>query len=324
MHIRVCIAHSHCLANAKFVVSNNARQITPRTVRREARCAPPRPPVLPCAATGAPPAPGSTRSRRHPASLPFSPSPAAKQAHAAVRFSRRGPPLLLGTSARLPSTSLDLALQPHHPQIQQPREGLPGLGANGGVVGDGLEEDEELGLEAQRLGGWGWRGGRRARARRARRGGTGTGRWGRGPEHARDTAPRGDDRAEEVRGEPRVGAAAEAEERRARGLKLREEEVVRRHAREERGLPLRRSNGEESPRAARALVITMRRRAWRCARGDRSGSGFAAQGSRSWLSLSSRRVRPTAEVAAELELETREVAAELELEHATPVPPLGR
>lgn len=151
---------------------------------------------------------------------------------------------LLGTGVCLPSTSLNLAPQPHYPQIEQPPEGLPGLGANGRVVGDGLEEDEELGLESQRLGVGGRREG--GELERGEPGEVGRGRAGGGrrPEHARDAAPRGYHRAEEVRGEPRVGATAEAEERRAQGLELREEEVVRGHASEERGLPLRRGHGD--------------------------------------------------------------------------------
>lgn len=64
------------------------------------------------------------------------------------------------------------------------------------------------------------------------------------PEHAGDAAPRSDDRAEEVCGEIGVSAAAEAEESRAHGLELREEEVVRGHAGEEGGLPLQRRHGE--------------------------------------------------------------------------------
>ena len=105
MYIQVCIAHSHCLVHAKFVVSNNARQIHTADGPPGGPRAPPRPPVLPRATAGAPTTPGSTRRHCHPASLPFS---------------RHGP--------------------------------SPALGANGGVVSDGLEEDEELGLEALRLG----------------------------------------------------------------------------------------------------------------------------------------------------------------------------
>lgn len=81
------------------------------------------------------------------------------------------------------------------------KAGLPGLSANGGVVGDGLEEDEELGLEAQPLGvrsageGGELECGEPGEMGRGRAGG------GRGPEHAWDAA---------TRGEPRVGAAAES------------------------------------------------------------------------------------------------------------------
>lgn len=71
-----------------------------------------------------------------------------------------------------------------------------------------LEEDEEFGLEAERLGVGGGREG--GELERGEPGEVGRGRargWG-GPEHPGDAAARGDDGAEESRGEARVGAAA--------------------------------------------------------------------------------------------------------------------